>query len=302
MKESWNGHTGQLRDCAGEYRVIACEQCGFSHVIPLPAAEALHEVYSEDYYVSEKPLFIERQLEDLDWWHLVYNDRYDFFESQLPEGSRRILDIGCGPGLFLQRGAERGWSGLGVEPSRQAAEYARSIGVDVVNATLEEAALEEWAGFDVVHMSEVLEHIPDPVAFSRRAAGLLRPGGILCVVVPNDYNPLQRFLRTECGFNPYWVAPPHHLNYFSSETIGKLLERAGLKVLDRVSTFPMEVFLATGNNYVGDDVVGRRCHGGRKDLERALDAAGLQRLRREMYQLMARHNVGREVIVYAGKD
>lgn len=302
MKESWNGHAGPLKDHIGEHRVIECEKCGFSHVIPLPSQAELQVAYGEEYYVTEKPLFIERQLEDLDWWRLIYDDRFDFIEQYLPSpGNRRILDIGCGPGFFLQRGKERGWSGIGVEPSRQAAEHAYSIGVEVINASLERAGLEGEGNFDVVHMSEVLEHVSDPVSFCCRAAALLKPGGIACIVVPNDYNPLQQFLRRERGYDPYWVAPPHHLNYFSPTALEGLLARVGLSVLERSAMFPLEFFLAMGDNYVGNDLLGRQCHGKRKELDRSLEEAGLQVFRREMYKLMARHDIGREVIVYAYK-
>lgn len=301
MTHSWNGHEGCVRDHIGEYRVIDCTVCGFSHIVPLPTGDELEEVYGEEYYTKEKPLFIIRQQEDLDWWRLVFDDRYDFFEQQLPVARRQILDIGCGPGFFLQRGAERGWSGCGVEPSRQAAEHARSIGVEVINASLEKAGLEEGGSFDVVHMSEVLEHVSDPLSFCRRAAALLKPGGVLCAVVPNDYNPLQEYLRREYGHNPYWVAPPHHLNYFSSDSLQKLLLGSGLSILKRSAMFPMEFFLAVGTNYVGNDEIGRRCHAKRKRFDIALASSGLQAFRREMYEMMARHDIGREVIIFATK-
>jgi len=48
----------------------------------------------------------------------------------LPSGSRRILDVGSGPGYFLLHGKNRGWQTLGIEPSKQAAEHGRKLGLE----------------------------------------------------------------------------------------------------------------------------------------------------------------------------
>ena len=56
--------------------------------------------------------------------------------------------------------------------------------------------------FDVIHMSEVLEHVPDPIDTLRITYTLLKPGGLLCLSVPNDYNPFQNVLREVCEYEP----------------------------------------------------------------------------------------------------
>ena len=67
----------------------------------------------------------------------------------------------------------------------------------------------------MIHLSEVLEHVPVAVNICKKSYNLLSDGGIICVAVPNDYNPFQKALREKLAFEPYWLAPPHHINHFT---------------------------------------------------------------------------------------
>jgi 2-polyprenyl-3-methyl-5-hydroxy-6-metoxy-1,4-benzoquinol methylase len=169
--------------------------------------------------MTEKPLYLKRYQEDAKWWDLVYRDRYDSFEKLLPVGGRRILDIGSGPGYFLLHGKQRGWETLGIEPSSQAATHSRNLGLKIVEDFLNNKTASKLGDFDVIHMSEVLEHIPDPLGMMNIAKQMLRPGGVICVAVPNDYNPFQTALKKACGYKPWWVSPPHHINYFDCTSL-----------------------------------------------------------------------------------
>ncbi|MBF0506848.1 MAG: class I SAM-dependent methyltransferase [Nitrospirae bacterium] len=295
-------HKGRIIDNANGYDIIECEQCGFVHITPLPTQEDLDKIYKEEYYTTEKPLFIQRQQEDLEWWNIVYDDRYDFFEQNLSQDKRRLLDIGCGPGFFLKRGQERGWKPLGIEPSTQAVAHAKNLGIDVLNCFLDDSEIKDrGAIFDVVHMSEVLEHIPDPAALCNTAYNLLADGGIICVVVPNEYNPFQIILRDKLGFQPYWLAPPHHINYFNYDSIERLLQKSGFRILQRTAMFPMDIFLLMGDNYVGNDKVGRACHAKRKRFDLFLNEPILIDFKKNIYKLMAEHGIGRESVLFGIK-
>ncbi|MFO7772811.1 MAG: class I SAM-dependent methyltransferase [Dehalococcoidia bacterium] len=288
-------------DSVKGFDVIECEPCGFKHIVPVPTPEELDAVYRQEYYSREKPLYLERHREDLDWWNLVYSERYDTFEDLLPPHRRRILDIGSGPGFFLHHGKQRGWQTLGVEPSAQAAAHSRGLGLDIRELFLTEHTARDWGTFDVVHMSEVLEHIPDPRGMLHMARGLLAEEGLICVVVPNDYSPFQHALRTACGYQPWWVAPPHHINYFDFDSLARLVEKTGFEVVLSEATFPIDIFLLMGDNYVGNDALGRQCHAKRKLLDARLTAAGLSAVKRQWYQKMAEAGLGREVVLFGRK-
>jgi rRNA maturation protein Nop10 len=79
---AWEGHAGQALDAVAGFTVIECELCGFRHAVPTPAE--FEPVNAHDYYAVEKPLYLERMREDLEWWEMVYDERYDLLESLLP--------------------------------------------------------------------------------------------------------------------------------------------------------------------------------------------------------------------------
>lgn len=295
----WQQHNGVVLDHVNEFDVIECGPCGYKHIVPIPTQDELEQVYREDYYSQEKPLYLEEHQEDLDWWNLVYDERYDYLESHLSGESRRILDVGSGPGYFLLRGKSRGWEAVGIEPSKHASAHSRELGLDIRSGFLCEDMVESLGMFDVVYLHEVLEHIPHPASLLSIITQVLKPGGILCVIVPNDYNPLQRALRTTMNFEPWWLAPPHHINYFDHASLLSLLEKQGFDILFRSSTFPIELFLLMGMNYVGDSTVGRMVHGQRKTMEMNLAKIGCAELKRTTYQTFAHQGMGREAVIYA---
>ena len=134
----------------------------------------MERAYREDYYASEKPTFLAHAGEDQAWAQLAQTDRLEIFESLLPPDRRRLLDIGCGPGFFLETAMRRGWLAHGIEPSRQAAAHARGLGRSVTEGFFNSESAVALGAFDVVHLNNVLEHIPDPahlITLGARLAG-----------------------------------------------------------------------------------------------------------------------------------
>ncbi len=297
-------HRGVKLDRVNGYDIIACEACGFRHVLPLPTDAELRAAYSESYYRDEKPNYVARAREDAEWQRMAWEDRLSLFEDLLERDVSRplsVLDIGCGPGWFLKCASERGWKTQGVEPSHQAAEHARSLGLNIACAMFDGDTAPKVEHADVVHLNNILEHVADPAGLLRLAAGRVWPGGLICVGVPNDYNGLQEAVRAS-GSAPWWLAPPHHLNYFDFDSLDGLLRRLGLEVMEVLTSFPMELFLLMGENYVGNDVLGRECHARRKRFDLSLEKAGLGHVRRKFYSALAKAGLGREAIIVARKS
>jgi hypothetical protein len=65
--------------------------------------------------------------------------------------------------------------------------------------------------------------------------------------------------------------------------------------------FPMDFFLLMGDNYVGNDSLGRASHSRRKSLDIMLNEPELKDFKKEMYSLMAKHGIGREMVIYGEK-
>lgn len=294
-------HEGTFIATANGFDVIECRNCGFKHIVPIPNEEELKNVYQHDYYDKEKPLYVERYQEDLDWWNMVYTRRYEILEQHLPAGQRCLLDVGSGPGFFLLNGQKRGWQVRGIDPSVKAAKHSRRMGLEVENAFYSPQTAAELGTFDAINLALVLEHIPDPAALLKLVCRHLNKNGIVCIIVPNDFNPFQIVLRDHLGFNPWWIAPPHHINYFDFDSLSKLIERCGFKVVQKETTFPIDIFLLMGDNYIGNDTLGRICHKKRMEFEKALVNSGLGSLQSRLYSEFANEGIGREVVLYGKK-
>ncbi len=117
------------------------------------------------------------------------------------------------------------------------------------------------------------------------------------MTVPNDYSPMQRAARAG-GLEPWWLAPPHHLNYFGFASLERLLARCGFAPVARRTSFPMEAFLLMGDDYVSQPPLGRALHAKRK----AFDLALPQGDRRAFYAALAAAGFGREATVVAVKE
>lgn len=287
-------HTGETLDTVDGLSILDCKKCEFTHVMPLPNDDRLQEFYKKEFYDTEKPDYFKYAEEDMEWWMATYDRYFDLLETHTK--GRRILDIGSGPGYFLDAGVKRGWEVLGFEPSFVAAHYAAKRGHIVVNDIFSSDKASQYGLFDAIMISLVLEHVPDPARFIEEAKQALVPGGLLCVIVPNDYNSLQRLLVEHNGFKPWWVVPTHHLNYFTVESLVKFLTSRGLAQLHVETSYPMEMFLLSGRNYVGNPDIGRACHKERKAMEMTF-FSGDKPLLQRMYTAWAKEGIGREVVV-----
>jgi 2-polyprenyl-3-methyl-5-hydroxy-6-metoxy-1,4-benzoquinol methylase len=143
---------------------------------------------------------------------------------------RRFLDIGCATGLLLNCMKKKGWITQGVEICRASAGYAiEKFGVDVYIGTLEDASFPDQY-FDVVHLSHLIEHVPDPKKLLLEVRRILRVGGHMVLTTPNVTGMQARVAR-----KTWRSAIPEHIYLFSKKTMKTLLSYAGFTVVKQVS-------------------------------------------------------------------
>jgi SAM-dependent methyltransferase len=212
--------------CSGMFSRIhsgldRCRSCGFVTYLEVERDELLR-LYDESYFSgSEYADYLGEQqaLRRSMRRHLAQMARFR------PHGGS-LLEVGCAYGLFLDEAARRYESVAGVDICSGPVRYAREVlGHEAREGDFLEMELPE-ARFDVVCMWDTLEHLPTPDRFIRRAAWMLRPGGFLFLTT-GDIGSLNARLR---GRNWRQIHPPTHLNYFSRETLNRLLTRIGFEV------------------------------------------------------------------------
>jgi 2-polyprenyl-3-methyl-5-hydroxy-6-metoxy-1,4-benzoquinol methylase len=196
--------------------LLECVECGTVQQPALPAGAQLHDLYRDmrdEAYLAEET-----------GRRATAGRLLDLIGPFAPAG--RLLDVGSGPGLLLDEARARGYETVGLELSRASAAHARdALGLDVRELALEDFEDESGGGFDVVVLADLLEHLDDPVAGIARCAGLLRPGGVLCVVTPDPSSPTARLAGSR-----WWGFVPAHTCLLPRATLRELVAAAGLVV------------------------------------------------------------------------
>jgi 2-polyprenyl-3-methyl-5-hydroxy-6-metoxy-1,4-benzoquinol methylase len=156
---------------------------------------------------------------------------HDFFVERVRPGER-VLDVGCGKGELAHDLAERAGAHVtGIDVSRPSLDFARSrFASDRLE--LVEADAREWVPphpFDVVVLSNVLEHLPNRGALLRRLVELARPSRVL-LRVPVLERDWQVILRRDLGL-PYFSDPTHETEYDERQLADEAAE-AGLELTE----------------------------------------------------------------------
>ena len=132
---------------------------------------------------------------------------------------KRVLDLGCRSGALTQHFLG-GNSVVGLDIDAAALEKAATLGIQPVQANVEEPLPFEDGSFDAVVAGELFEHLQFPDALVAEIGRVLRPGGVLAGSVPNAFR-VQSRLRFLRGEPP--EDDPTHLRMFSPAALRQLL-------------------------------------------------------------------------------
>jgi len=212
----------RLLGVPGTFHVVQCEECGLVYTNPRPTEESLPHCYVGGYSVYSPTGGQAARMR-------FYHDRLARrLSSQSTRSGRRVLDLGCGDGLFLEAMRARGWEAVGLEMDAGAAARARDQrGLEVVTAALTDAHFDAGS-FDLITMSHFLEHLPHPRQAIRQIRGWLRPAGTLFITLPNESSWERRLF----GSRWYHWDLPRHLCHFDPGTLIRLLNEEGFEAQD----------------------------------------------------------------------
>jgi len=237
-----------------EVPVVRCRACGLLYQSPRPEEAELAGMYDEKYYTGAgaKPgdytYADEREKEPE--VRLKSAARLARIETYVKPG--RVVEPGCSFGTFLDEARRRGWDPSGVDVSEVAVRFCRDERKIPVHLGAFETAPLEPGSARLVHMSEVIEHLPHPRTVIRRCREILEPGGLLVVGTANADSLARRLRGARWG---YYM--PGHVVYFSPATLGRLLREEGFEVLrvfrgdDHGRLFDGALARAHGSSVVG---------------------------------------------------
>lgn len=202
---------------ASYFDIVKCKQCGVSYSQIRASDEMLEYLYCnvvDEVYLDEE------------------EGRYRTFRSTLGDLNRwcpergRLFEVGSYTGIFLELARESGWEVYGIEMSEWARKIARERRKLELFSSLD--ALQEFTpgSFNSVVMWDVIEHLPNPGEMIDQASRVLKFGGILglSTIV------LDSMSAKVCQ-RKYPFLMEMHLVYFTRDTLTRLLEQHGFKVV-----------------------------------------------------------------------
>jgi SAM-dependent methyltransferase len=201
---------------------VACDGCGFIYQTPRFTLEELKPIYADEYRKDTIEADGVPKAQYLDFARAKSRREFEWIVGHLDRAKGRVLEVGCATGQLLRYFKDAGWDPIGLEPTLSFAEYGqRAHGIPIHPTFLEDADL--LSGFDLVILSQVLEHLQDPMAMLRRVAGLLAAGGRLYVSVPYSETYLPIRPARELFISTHFYA-------FSPASLANVAARAGFVV------------------------------------------------------------------------
>jgi 2-polyprenyl-3-methyl-5-hydroxy-6-metoxy-1,4-benzoquinol methylase len=208
----------------GELHLIQCAHCSMIYANPVPA-----EMASGMFYDLAGLEYLSPEKLESDYAPVRFERELRLFRTYFKSGS--VLDVGCSSGGFLYQLKKRhplDYQICGTDVSGHPLNHAAKMGIPIIKGNFLTHHFHEAYG--AVTFWAVVEHLFEPRLFLKKAASILKPGGLCFILVPNMRSLAIRLLGAK-----YRYIYSEHLNYFTSKTLEELV-RLEFSVLDLKST------------------------------------------------------------------
>jgi SAM-dependent methyltransferase len=212
-----------------EFIFLKCPECGLIFLKERHFEESFYNKYYKE--VEDSKFSIDFFPQERGRGKRVY----EIISSMKKSG--RCLDIGCGPGFFLGNLKRYGnYELFGVEISEVPAKYAeKNFGIKVFCGDIKNADYPEKF-FDIIILSHVLEHLPEPLETLEKIRNFLKEDGIFYCEVPDEFGSINGLIRTQLLKKPPIGLYAGHLNYFCRSSLKNILNKGGFKLIRRLWT------------------------------------------------------------------
>ena len=223
----------RLAFLADPYRVQRCRRCGFVYESPRPSPDELESTYRRDAFWDAERMARPQRRNRFD------RARFERLE-RWTGGPGSLLGLGTlDGGYVLACGQRRGWDTLGVEFVEGALKHAATLGVPLMRSPFWDLDVTDRR-FDAVY-TQSLEHVPDVPATLRQFRDHLRPGGVVVIEAPNQFDALKEAAKgvllgvvgDRLLDHVYReVDQSVHLSFFTPRTLRSAMEAEGFEVLE----------------------------------------------------------------------
>ena len=213
-----NSSYDSLKYIKNDFRIVRC-RCGLVYVNPRKEIE-----YDKSYF-SRKGSVYEDYLEESNLKKKNFRRLIKDIKKLTFSEKKKLLDIGCGTGEFLEVAKENGYEVKGVEISEFAVGYCSGKHLCVDIGDFDKIDIKEK--FDIVTMFDFIEHSKDPFKDLRKVNEILSEDGLLVVVSGNIDSWFAKLMGRKWNF----LNPEEHLYYFSEKTLRNMLNKAGFGVI-----------------------------------------------------------------------
>lgn len=206
--------------------LLRCSSCGFVTANMDVDEKILKKIYAEDYFKGEEYL---NYVNDKLTIQKNFKARLNYIFNKIGGGKiKSVLEIGCAYGFFGETITNNisNIKYLGLDVSMEAVNYGK-------NNLKQNLICENYLSFKSdfytdVFMWDVIEHLERPDLFLQKINNELDNGGRIYITTGDISGLIPRMKKQ----NWRMIHPPSHLQYFSAQTLSKLLNKFGFEIID----------------------------------------------------------------------
>lgn len=223
----------------GRFDIFRCTACGFGQTVPEIPEDKIGEIYTKYYprknaieaeSLKNQPIQLIPPLKR--WWMGINNTAHYHIRNRA-----KVLDIGCGDCTSIREINAMGSEGYGIEPDQNIKTVVDILKLNVHIGVYHEIPYPDNF-FDYITMSQVLEHIHNPVELLRSFKRILKDDGQVVIGVPN----VDSRLRKKYGNRWLNWHVPYHINHFSRKSLNLLAEKSGYSIL-KIRTYTPNLWI-----------------------------------------------------------